>query len=47
MVEDRSLHETWSAIKSNLDWRCKRIPKKLIDGSDLDMGAMPSEMLNG
>ena len=49
MIADLSLHETWAAIKPNLDWKSKRIPKKLIDGSDLemDMGAMTNEILNG
>ena len=50
LIGDRSLHETLQVINSNLDWRIKRIPRRLVDGSDLDdssIGAIGSEMLNG
>ena len=48
LIEDRSLHETWSAIKGNCDWRSKRIPKYLLDDSDINLAqAAPTDLLNG
>ena len=51
LIEDRPLHDTSQAIKGNLDWKFKRIPKRLIDETEIDENNLDlggnSEILNG
>ena len=52
LIEDKELYETAKAIRSNTNWMIKRIPKHLLDESDIetDMTAFSpgnNEFLNG
>ena len=49
LIEDRTLHDVSQSTKGNLDWRINRIPRQLIDGSDIDETnfTLSTEILNG
>ena len=51
LLEEKSLHEVSQSIRGNLDWRIKRIPRRLIDDSDIDgdLGQLGgnTEIING